>query len=153
LSGQQLLTDRNEIGKYISDILKKYGYGNKLFYLASGSTSDKMLGKDPMTSKEGGTEAGVGLANSNSFLEGDPLKDVIFPVFLIRKRGISEVALLHEIAHAMEGGWQTGQGGGHSLIWHQTWLTLLRQEGFQKEANLLALSIGEQKGDTGVINP
>ena len=111
-----------------------------------------MLGKDPMTSKEGGTEAGVGLANSNTFLEEDPLKDVVFPVFLIRKRGISKVALLHEIAHAMEGGWQTGQGGGHSLIWHQTWLTLLRQEGFQKEANLLAFTIGEQKGDTGVIN-
>ena len=151
LANQPLIKDRNEVGKYISDILKKYGYGNKLFYLASGSVSDQMLGKDPMKNEGGGVEAGVGLANSDKFAEGDPLKDVTFPVFLVRKRGISKIALLHEIAHAMEGGWQTGEGGGHSQVWHQTFLALLRQEGFQKEANLLGFTIGDQKGDTGVI--
>ena len=151
LANQPLIKDRNEVGKYISDILKKYGYGNKLFYLASGSVSDMMLGKDPMKNEGGGVEAGVGLANSDKFAEGDPLKDVTFPVFLVRKRGISKIALLHEIAHAMEGGWQNGEGGGHSQVWHQTFLTLLRQEGFQKEANLLGFTIGDQKGDTGVI--
>ena len=110
-----------------------------------------MLGKDPMKNEGGGVEAGVGLANSDKFAEGDPLKDVTFPVFLVRKRGISKIALLHEIAHAMEGGWQNGEGGGHSQVWHQTFLALLRQEGFQKEANLLGFAVGDQKGDTGVI--
>jgi antirestriction protein ArdC/DNA polymerase III epsilon subunit-like protein len=154
LEGQELITDRNEIGKYISDILKKYGYGNKLFYLAGGSTADRMLGDDPRETPYGtGTEAGVGLANSAGFPDGDPLKGVEFPVVLVRKRGISKVALLHEIAHLMEGGWKSNEGGGHNQAWHHTLLTLLRQEGFQKEANLLALTIGEVKGDTGVINP
>jgi hypothetical protein len=152
LEGQELIKDRNEIGKYISDILKKNGFGNKLFYLAGGSVADMMLGKDPRKGGEG-VEAGVGLANSNAFSEGDPLKDVEFPVVLVRKRGISKVALLHEIAHLMEAGWRSNAGGGHNNSWHQTFLTLLRQEGFQKEANLLSLTIGELKGDTGVINP
>jgi len=159
LEGQELIKDRNEIGKYIADILKKYGYGNKLFYLAGGSVADKMLGDDPSwegsdgTPYGGGIEAGIGLANSEAFADGDPLKGVEFPVVLVRKRGISKVALLHEIAHLMEGGWKSNTGGGHNQAWHQTLLTLLRQEGFQKEANLLALTIGEVKGDTGVINP
>ena len=154
LEGQELIKDRNEIGKYISDILKKYGYGNKLFYLAGGSTADRMLGDDPRDSTFGtGTEAGIGLANSAGFPDGDPLKGVEFPIVLVRKRGISKVALLHEIAHLMEAGWKSNTGGGHNQAWHQTLLTLLRQEGFQKEANLLALTIGEVKGDTGVINP
>ena len=159
LEGQEIIKDRNEIGKYIADILKKYGYGNKLFYLAGGSVADKMLGDDPSwegsdgTPYGGGIEAGIGLANSEAFADGDPLKGVEFPVVLVRKRGISKVALLHEIAHLMEGGWKSNTGGGHNQAWHQTLLTLLRQEGFQKEANLLALTIGEVKGDTGVINP
>lgn len=159
LDGQKKITDRNEIGKYIADILKKYGYGNKLFYLAGGSVANKMLGDDPSwegsdgTPYGGGIEAGIGLANSEAFADGDPLKGVEFPVVLVRKRGISKVALLHEIAHLMEGGWKSNTGGGHNQAWHQTLLTLLRQEGFQKEANLLALTIGEVKGDTGVINP
>ena len=159
LEGQEIIKDRNEIGKYIADILKKYGYGNKLFYLAGGSVADKMLGDDPSwegsdgTPYGGGIEAGIGLANSEAFADGDPLKGVEFPVVLVRKRGISKVALLHEIAHLMEGGWKSNTGGGHNQAWHQTLLTLLRQEGFQKESNLLALTIGEVKGDTGVINP
>jgi antirestriction protein ArdC/DNA polymerase III epsilon subunit-like protein len=152
LDGQELIKDRNEIGKYISDILKKYGYGNKLFYLAGGSVADEMLGQDPRKGGSG-VEAGVGLANSAAFADGDPLKGVEFPVVLVRKRGISKIALLHEIAHLMEAGWKSNTGGGHNNNWHQTFLTLLRQEGFQKEANLLGLAIGEMKGETGVINP
>jgi len=111
-----------------------------------------MLGQDPRKGGSG-VEAGVGLANSAAFADGDPLKGVEFPVVLVRKRGISKIALLHEIAHLMEAGWKSNTGGGHNNNWHQTFLTLLRQEGFQKEANLLGLAIGEMKGETGVINP
>jgi len=152
LDGQELITDRTEINNYISEILKKYGYGNKFFMLASAAVSDKSLGADPMKNG-GGIEAGVGRANNSLIPEGNPLREIEFPVFLARSRGISKVAMLHEIAHLMEAGWRTGIGGGHNMIWHQTFLTLLRQEGFKKEANLLALTIGEVKGDTGAINP
>lgn len=153
LDGQELITDRNEINNYIAEILNKYGYGNKFFMLASGAVSDKSLGKDPMKGDGAGIEAGVGRSNSSTIPEGNPLKNIEFPIFLARSRGISKVAMLHEIAHLMEAGWRSGVGGGHNQIWHQTFLTLLRQEGFQKEANLLALTIGELKGDTGAINP
>ena len=152
LDGQELITDRTEINNYITEILKKYGYGNKFFMLASAAVSDKSLGKDPMKNG-GGIEAGIGRANNSLIPEGNPLSGIEFPVFLARSRGISKVAMLHEIAHLMEAGWRTGIGGGHNMIWHQTFLTLLRQEGFKKEANLLALTIGEVKGDTGAINP
>ena len=152
LDGQELITDRTEINNYITEILKKYGYGNKFFMLASAAVSDKSLGKDPMKNG-GGIEAGIGRANNSLIPEGNPLSGIEFPIFLARSRGISKVAMLHEIAHLMEAGWRTGIGGGHNMIWHQTFLTLLRQEGFQKEANLLALTIGEVKGDTGAINP
>ena len=152
LDGQELITDRTEINNYITEILKKYGYGNKFFMLASAAVSDKSLGKDPMQNG-GGIEAGIGRANNSLIPEGNPLREIEFPVFLARSRGISKVAMLHEIAHLMEAGWRTGIGGGHNMIWHQTFLTLLRQEGFKKEANLLALTIGEVKGDTGAINP
>jgi hypothetical protein len=153
LDGQELITDRNKINDYITEILKKYGYGNKFFMLASAKVSDKALGKDPMSGDGAGIEAGVGRSNNATIPEGNPLKDVEFPIFLARSRGISKVAMLHEIAHLMEAGWRSGVGGGHNMIWHQTFLTLLRQEGFQKESNLLALTIGELKGDTGAINP
>ena len=152
LDGQELITDRTEINNYITEILKKYGYGNKFFMLASGAVSDKTLGKDPLKGK-GGTEAGVGRANNAAIPDNSPLKNIEFPVFLARSRGISKLAMLHEIAHLMESGWRTGLGGGHNQIWHQTFLTLLRQEGFQTQANLLSSSMGEVKGDTGAINP
>jgi antirestriction protein ArdC/DNA polymerase III epsilon subunit-like protein len=152
LNGQELVTDRNEINNYITEILKKYGYGNKFFMLASGAVSNKVLGKDPMKGA-GGVEAGVGRANNDTIPDDSPLKNVEFPVFLARSRGISKIAMLHEIAHLMEAGWRTGLGGGHNQIWHQTFLTLLRQEGFQTQANLLSSSMGEVKGDTGAINP
>ena len=152
LDGQELITSRTDINNYITEILKKYGYGNKFFMLASGAVSDKTLGKDPMKGK-GGIEAGVGRANNSGIPSDSPLKDVEFPVFLARSRGISKIAMLHEIAHLMESGWRTGVGGGHNQIWHQTFLTLLRQEGFQTQANLLSSSMGEVKGDTGAINP
>jgi antirestriction protein ArdC/DNA polymerase III epsilon subunit-like protein len=152
LDGQELITDRGEINNYISEILKKYGYGNKFFILAKPAVSDKVLGADPMDGGQG-IEAGIGRSDNSIIPEGNPLKEIEFPVFLARSRGISKVAMLHEIAHLMEAGWRTGIGGGHNMIWHQTFLTLLRQEGFQKEANLLALTLGEVKGDTGAISP
>jgi antirestriction protein ArdC/superfamily I DNA/RNA helicase/DNA polymerase III epsilon subunit-like protein len=153
LKGQDLITDRNEIGKYIADILKKNGFGNKLFYLARPTIADQMLDRMLGPDSKDGVEAAVGLAKSGEFADGDPLKNVEFPLVLVRKRGISKVGLLHEIAHLMEAGWRSNAGGGHNNSWHQTFLTLLRQEGFQKEADLLSSSIGELKGDTGVINP
>jgi antirestriction protein ArdC/DNA polymerase III epsilon subunit-like protein len=153
LDDQDLITDRDEISDYISEILNKYGYGNKFFLVASGDVSNKMLGKDPIKGSGEGIEAGIGRADNSIIPDGNPLKEIEFPVFLIRKRGASKVALLHEIAHLMEAGWKTGLGGGHNQIWHQTFLALLRQEGFQKEANLLSLTIGEVKGDTGAISP
>jgi len=153
LEGQELITDRNEINNYITEILKKYGYGNKFFMLASGAVSNKVLGKDPMKGDGSGVEAGVGRSNDSIIPDNSPLKGVEFPVFLARSRGISKVAMLHEIAHLMESGWRSGVGGGHNQVWHQTFLTLLRQEGFQTQANTISSAMGELKGDTGAINP
>ena len=152
LDGQEVITDREEIKKYISDTLEKYGYGNKLFYLLDGDVADKALGKDPKKGGQG-IEAGIGLANSGGLPTDDPLYNVAFPVVLIRERGTSKVALLHEIAHLMEAGWKTNTGQGHNQAWHQTFLELLRREGFQKEANILGSTIRTVEGDTGVLNP
>jgi antirestriction protein ArdC len=152
LDGQEVITDRDEIQKYISDTLKKYGYGNKIFFLLDGDVADKALGKDPKKGGQG-IEAGIGLANSGGLPSDDPLHNVSFPVVLVRERGTSKVALIHEIAHLMEGGWQGNTGGGHNQTWHQTFLELLRLEGFQKEANILGSTIRTVEGDTGVLNP
>jgi hypothetical protein len=84
--------------------------------------------------------------------EGDPLKNQQFPMVLVRSRGIKKLALLHEIAHLMEGSWKNGKSGGHNLNWYATFVNLLEGEGFTKEANLLRFTRPLEEGDTGAIN-
>ncbi len=149
LADGEYMTDRAEIDKYIADTLEKYGYGKKFFALANKKISDSTLG--PIT-KEGFLEAAVGLANRSQMPADNPLKEIDFPLVLVRSRGIKKVALLHEIAHLMEGSWKNGKPGGHNLNWYSTFLALLDGEGFNKEANLLRSVAPVAEGDTGAIN-
>lgn len=150
LADGEYMTDRAEIDKYIADTLEKYGYGKKFFALANKKTSDAALG--PIKEDGGFIEAGVGLANKSQMPEGNPLKELDFPLMLVRSRGIKKVALLHEIAHMMEGSWKNGKGGGHNMNWYATFLALLDGEGFKKESNLLRSVAPIAEGDTGAIN-
>jgi hypothetical protein len=124
--------------------------------LLDGKESDDFLGDDPLVKDENGEyrngqEAAVGLANDDFLALNHPLKGTPHPILMARERGTSKISLLHEIAHLMEGGWRKGVGGGHNQTWHQTYLTLLRGEGFQKEADLIVSKLGEKEGDTGAI--
>jgi hypothetical protein len=119
-------------------------------------SADDFLGDDPLVKDENGEyrngqEAAVGLANDDFLELSHPLKGIPHPILLARERGTSKISLLHEIAHLMEGGWRKGVGGGHNQTWHQTFLTLLRGEGFQEEADLIVSKLGEKEGDTGAI--
>ena len=156
LLGREMIVERDEIDLYVSQILEKYGYGKKFVLLADGKAADDFLGDDPLVKDENGEyrngqEAAVGLANDDFLELNHPLKGIPHPILLARERGTSKVSLLHEIAHLMEGGWRKGVGGGHNQTWHQTFLTLLRGEGFQEEADLIVSKLGEKEGDTGAI--
>jgi hypothetical protein len=155
---KELVVEREEIDLYVSQILEKYGYGKKIVMLADGEEADKFLGDDPLAEGSDGKpygkgiEAAVGLANDTFLAENNPLKGSPHPVLMARSRGTAKISLLHEIAHLMEGGWRKGVGGGHNQTWHQTYLTLLRGEGFQEEADLIVSKLGEKEGDTGAIS-
>jgi hypothetical protein len=87
--------------------------------------------------------------------DAHPFKNKDLPVLLVRSRGTTKVALLHEIAHMMEANWKNPNGDdGHNAVWYATWIALLRSEGFAKQANILEAVTGKlDEGDTGVINP
>ena len=156
LLGKEMVVERDEIDLYVSQILEKYGYGKKFVMLLDGKEADNFLGDDPLVKDENGEyrngqEAAIGLANDDFLELNHPLKGTPHPILMARERGTSKISLLHEIAHLMEGGWRKGVGGGHNQTWHQTYLTLLRGEGFQEEADLIVSKLGEKEGDTGAI--
>jgi antirestriction protein ArdC len=157
LLDKELIVEREEIDLYVSQILSKYGYGKKIVLLHDEDKSDEFLGADPLAKGADGKplgqgwEASIGLAKDSLLEEKNPLKGTPHPLLMVRTRGTSKISLLHEIAHLMEGGWLKGIAGGHNKTWHQTYLTLLRGEGFQEEADLIVSELGETKGDTGAI--
>jgi hypothetical protein len=86
--------------------------------------------------------------------EGNSLKDKNIPVLCLRSRGTTKPALLHEIAHIMEGSWtdKSGKaGGGHNEVWYETWHKLLEKEGLNAQANYLSFMVYKPEG-SGVLN-
>lgn len=148
---QEVISDEAEVGKYVTDILTKYGYGDRVFNL-SMSTSDEFFAQNP---EHKDVEAAISRGLTESLPDTHPFKDKDLPVLLVRSRGTTKVALLHEIAHMMEANWKNPNGDdGHNAVWFATWVTLLRSEGFTTQANLLEMAVGKlDEGDTGVINP
>jgi antirestriction protein ArdC/DNA polymerase III epsilon subunit-like protein len=151
MENQEVISDEAEVGKYITDMLVKYGYGDRVFNL-SMANSDKFFAENP---EHNDVEAAVSRGTTESLPDSHPFKDKDLPVVLVRSRGTTKVALLHEIAHLMEANWKNPNGdGGHNSVWYATWVALLRSEGFTKQANILEMAIGKlDEGDTGVINP
>lgn len=151
MEDQEIISDETEVGKYVTDMLVKYGYGDRVINL-SMANSDKFFDENP---EHKDVEAAVSRGVTESLPDSHPFKDKDLPVLLVRSRGTTKVALLHEIAHLMEANWKNPNGDdGHNAVWYATWVALLRSEGFTKQANLLETVIGKlDEGDTGVINP
>jgi len=150
LNKDQVLLTPDECDDYMTEVLNKYGYGNRVF--STSSDGDKQF-------KGKSIEAAVAAGLTNKLPSDSPFKDKDIPVFIVRSRGTTKISLLHEAAHMMEGSWklkentpQRGRaGGGHSLRWYSTWVALLDAEGFNQQANLLKFTIGstENKGVLG----
>jgi antirestriction protein ArdC len=151
MEGQEVISDEGEISKYVTDMLVKYGYGDKVFSLNIQQAED-FFNNSPQHSD---VEAAISKGATDELPDGNPFKDKDLPVLLVRKRGTTKVALLHEIAHMMEANWKNPNGDdGHNAVWFATWVTLLRSEGFTSQANILENVVGKlDEGDTGVINP
>jgi antirestriction protein ArdC/DNA polymerase III epsilon subunit-like protein len=150
MEGQEVISDEAEVGKYVTDILVKYGYGDRVFNL-SMANSDEFFAQNPEHSE---VEAAISRGMTEQLPDSHPFKDKDLPVLLVRSRGTTKVALLHEIAHMMEANWKNPNGDdGHNAVWYATWIALLRSEGFTKQANILETVAGKlDEGDTGVIN-
>jgi antirestriction protein ArdC/DNA polymerase III epsilon subunit-like protein len=150
MEGQEVISDEAEVGKYVTDMLVKYGYGDRVFNL-SMANSDEFFAQNPEHSE---VEAAISRGMTEQLPDSHPFKDKDLPVLLVRSRGTTKVALLHEIAHMMEANWKNPNGDdGHNAVWYATWIALLRSEGFTKQANILETVAGKlDEGDTGVIN-
>lgn len=147
LNKDQSLLNPDECDKYMTEVLDKYGYGNRFF--STNKDGDKVFGSQS-GSKGSQVEAAIAAGVTSSLPDGSPFKNKDIPVFVVRPRGTTKISLLHEAAHMMEGSWKLKPqspereraGGGHSLRWYSTWLGLLEAEGFNQQANLLRFSIG-----------
>jgi antirestriction protein ArdC len=150
MEGQEVISEEAEVGKYVTDILVKYGYGDRVFNL-SMANSDEFFAQNPEHSE---VEAAISRGMTEQLPDSHPFKNKDLPVLLVRSRGTTKVALLHEIAHMMEANWKNPNGDdGHNAVWYATWIALLRSEGFTKQANILETVAGKlDEGDTGVIN-
>ena len=148
---QEIISNEKEINDYVVEMLTKYGYGDRVFSFDM-NISDIFFKQNPQYDE---VEAGVIPADTSVLPNSDPFKDKDIPALLVRKRGTTKVALLHEIAHMMEASWKSPTNdGGHNSAWFATWVTLLRSEGFTAQANILEMAVYRlDEGDTGVINP
>ena len=123
------------VRKYVSGILNKYGYGRRRVLVQAGGQKLR------------------GAAAAISWDLSAPREDR-FPVVLIKTtRNYSEQILLHEIAHMMTQGHHRGSitGGGHSQSWYDTYLDLLRNEGYNDFANSLEIESGIKQTDKSVL--
>lgn len=144
--GEKMMSP-DEISKYTDEVMTKYGYGDRVYSLSVGD-------KTVFNSETSGREAAVSRGMTELLPDGNPLKGKDIPVLCIRKRGTTKPAVLHEIAHIMEGSWKDTSGkagGGHNEIWYETWHTLLKNEGLTGAANMLSFFVYKPEG-TGVIN-
>ena len=156
LNKDEVLLNPDECDKYMTEVLDKYGYGNRFF--STDKSGDKVF-RGKSGSKGTRVEAAIAAGVTSTLPDGSPFKDKDIPVFVVRGRGTTKISLLHEAAHMMEGSWKLKQqspereraGGGHSLRWYSTWIGLLDAEGFNKQANLLRFSVGttDNKGVLG----
>lgn len=132
---------------YTDKVLMKYGYGDRL--VASSIDSPEVFGGN-----RSGVEAAISRGMTELMPEGNSLRGKDIPVLCLRKRGTTKPALLHEIAHIMEGSWidpSEKARGGHNEVWYETWHTLLQKEGLNKSANYLSFIVYKPEG-TGVLN-
>jgi len=147
LNKDQALLNPDECDDYMTEVLEKYGYGNRVF--STSKDGDKQF-RGKSGSKGSQIEAAVAAGVTSTLPDSSPFKDKDIPVFVVRARGTTKVSLLHEAAHMMEGSWKLKAqspereraGGGHSLRWYSTWIGLLDAEGFNQQANLLRFSVG-----------
>jgi len=147
LNKDQALLKPDECDDYMTEVLEKYGYGNRVF--STSKDGDKQF-RGKSGSKGSQIEAAVAAGVTSTLPDSSPFKDKDIPVFVVRARGTTKVSLLHEAAHMMEGSWKLKAqspereraGGGHSLRWYSTWIGLLDAEGFNQQANLLRFSVG-----------
>ena len=156
LNKDQALLNPDECDDYMTEVLEKYGYGNRVF--STSKDGDKQF-RGKSGSKDNKIEAAIAAGVTSTLPDSSPFKDKDIPVFVVRARGTTKVSLLHEAAHMMEGSWKLKPqspereraGGGHSLRWYSTWIGLLEAEGFNQQANLLRFSIGttDNKGVLG----
>jgi antirestriction protein ArdC/DNA polymerase III epsilon subunit-like protein len=126
-----------QIQKYILDILDKYGYGRRNVVvekagkrLASANASAGVLGRV------------------------NPLTGEATPYLLIyATRKYNKEIILHEIAHILTANWKNNnRDRGHSPEWYDTYLTLLRGEGFNNLVDSMEEATGRKAETTGVLN-
>jgi hypothetical protein len=144
--GEKMMSVK-ECFDYTDKVLAKYGYGDRL--VASSIDSPEVFGGN-----RSGVEAAISRGMTELMPEGNSLRGKSIPVLCLRKRGTTKPALLHEIAHIMEGSWtdKSGKaGGGHNDVWYETWHKLLEKEGLNAQANYLSFIVYKPEG-SGVLN-
>jgi antirestriction protein ArdC len=131
------LTGDTQIHNYFLDILDKYGYGRRNFVTL----------KNGKKLANAGAAAGIGTqTNAITGVESPAL-------FIYARRKYNKAILLHEVAHLMDGGWKRDdKDPGHSPVWYDTYLTLLRGEGFGDLADSMEKATGRKAETTGVLN-
>ena len=123
----KVFTDKQEINDYMESVFTKYGYGDRVFSLHPDTTGQYLVD---------GIEAGVTRGDVSP--DTHPLYGGAIPVMIYKPSGVSQFVLLHEMSHILEGNWKVAtQNGGHNLPFLETWKHLLRNEGLDKQANLL----------------
>jgi len=126
----RIFTNRKDIATYVDEVFAKYGYGDRVYQLWPDEDGHYLVD---------GIEAGV--TRGNVADENHPLHNATLPVLIYKPKGVSQFVLLHEISHILEGNWVEGNAGdgGHNLPFLETWKYLLRNEGLDKQANVLDL--------------
>jgi len=144
--GEKMMSVK-ECFDYTDKVLAKYGYGDRL--VASSIDSPEVFGGN-----RSGVEAAISNGMTELLPEGNSLRGKSIPVLCLRKRGTTKPALLHEIAHIMEGSWTSESPkarGVHNEVWYETWHTLLQKEGLNKASNYLSFMVYKPEG-TGVLD-
>lgn len=137
----RVLKKSSDVDAYITDTLRKAGYGERIVSITNDA---KYLGPK--------VEAAVSRGMTETLPEDHPLYNTPVPVFLYRKRGVSEVVLLHEIAHIIEGAWKEPEySGGHTPTWWETWGQLMKQNGGLDAAINMAEFFGYSMEGKGVF--
>jgi len=123
----KIFTDAKELVAYVDEVFAKYGYGNRVWKPYPDENDQYLVD---------GIEAGI---TRGDVPEGHPLHGANIPVLIYKPSGVSQFVLLHEISHILEGNWIKGEAGhgGHNLPFLDTWKYLLRNEGLEKQANVL----------------